>query len=187
MELDGTASYLDGDGTLYLNFNAATAIEAGKPYIVKWTRPDGYTVGGGFDITNPLFYGVTVSADAPVAVASTDGAVSFVGSYSPVSLAANDKTVLYLGAENKLYWPSAAKTVGACRALFRLGGDAVAHARAFNLNFVDENTTGIISTTNFTNYTNSAGAWYDMQGRKLTAQPTKKGLYIHNGKKIIIK
>ena len=50
-----------------------------------------------------------------------------------------------------------------------------------------ENTTGIISTTNFTNYTNSAGAWYDMQGRKLNAQPTRKGLYIHGGKKVAIK
>ena len=35
MELDGTTSHLDGDGTLYLNFNVATAIEAGRPYIVK--------------------------------------------------------------------------------------------------------------------------------------------------------
>ncbi|WP_294747884.1 hypothetical protein [uncultured Prevotella sp.] len=35
MELDGSASYLDGDGTLYLNFKASDGIEAGKPYIVK--------------------------------------------------------------------------------------------------------------------------------------------------------
>ena len=31
------------------------------------------------------------------------------------------------------------------------------------------------------------GGWYDMSGHKLSAQPTKKGLYIHNGKKVIIK
>ena len=35
MEMDGSASYLDGDGTLYLNFKASDGIEAGKPYIVK--------------------------------------------------------------------------------------------------------------------------------------------------------
>ena len=34
MELDGQTSYL-ADGTLTLNFTAATSIEAGKPYIVK--------------------------------------------------------------------------------------------------------------------------------------------------------
>ena len=31
------------------------------------------------------------------------------------------------------------------------------------------------------------GGWYDMSGRKLSAKPTQKGLYIHNGKKVIIK
>ena len=31
------------------------------------------------------------------------------------------------------------------------------------------------------------GGWYDMSGHKLSAKPTKKGLYIHNGKKVIIK
>lgn len=29
--------------------------------------------------------------------------------------------------------------------------------------------------------------WYDLQGRKLGSKPTKKGLYINNGKKIVIK
>lgn len=29
--------------------------------------------------------------------------------------------------------------------------------------------------------------WYDMNGRKLSGKPTKKGLYINNGKKIVIK
>lgn len=32
-----------------------------------------------------------------------------------------------------------------------------------------------------------ATGWYDMQGRKLDGKPTKKGLYIHNGVKTVIK
>ena len=31
------------------------------------------------------------------------------------------------------------------------------------------------------------GAWYDMNGRKLDGKPTRKGLYIFNGKKTVIK
>jgi hypothetical protein len=31
------------------------------------------------------------------------------------------------------------------------------------------------------------GEWYDLQGRRLQGQPTKKGLYIHNGKKVASK
>ena len=31
------------------------------------------------------------------------------------------------------------------------------------------------------------GAWHDLQGRHLSAKPTKPGLYLHNGKKAVIK
>jgi len=31
------------------------------------------------------------------------------------------------------------------------------------------------------------GAWYDLNGRKLQAAPTKKGVYILNGKKVVVK
>ena len=31
------------------------------------------------------------------------------------------------------------------------------------------------------------GAWHDLQGRRLPAKPTNPGLYLHNGKKVVIK
>ena len=42
-----------------------------------------------------------------------------------------------------------------------------------------------IANTNITNITN--GNWYDLNGRKLNAKPVKKGLYIVNGKKVLVK
>jgi hypothetical protein len=33
----------------------------------------------------------------------------------------------------------------------------------------------------------TAGAWYDMQGRRLSGNPSQKGIYIHHGKKVIMK
>ena len=33
----------------------------------------------------------------------------------------------------------------------------------------------------------SAGDWYDLQGRRLEGKPLKRGLYIHNGQKTVIK
>ena len=59
--------------------------------------------------------------------------------------------------------------------------------RAFNLNFGEEDEKTGITTTNYTNFTNSDDAWYDLSGRKLSGKPTKKGLYINNGRKIVIK
>ena len=31
------------------------------------------------------------------------------------------------------------------------------------------------------------GAWHDLQGRRLSAKPTKSGLYLRNGAKVVIK
>ena len=56
--------------------------------------------------------------------------------------------------------------------------------KAFVLNFGDE--TGI-TTTDCTDSTDKAGAWYDMSGRKLSGKPTKRGVYVNNGRKIVIK
>jgi hypothetical protein len=75
----------------------------------------------------------------------------------------------------------------ACRAYFQLNGlkvgDANSGVRAFKLNFGEGETTEI-QTTNFTNYTNKAGAWFTIDGRKLSGEPTTKGIYIFNGKKV---
>jgi len=49
--------------------------------------------------------------------------------------------------------------------------------------FDDETTK--ITNTNLTNITN--GNWYDLNGRKLDKMPTKKGVYIFNGKKVVVK
>ena len=42
-----------------------------------------------------------------------------------------------------------------------------------------------IENTNVPNLTN--GDWYDLNGRKLQGKPTKKGVYIMNGKKVVVK
>ena len=113
MELDATETY-DTDkktgfdaatGTLHLYFKTATAIEAGRPYIVKWTKPDGYDLAPyEHDIYSPVFAGVTVSAADPTEVSFSGG--KFVGSYAPVALTTSDD--LLIGSGNTLHQPAAA-------------------------------------------------------------------------------
>ena len=43
-----------------------------------------------------------------------------------------------------------------------------------------------ITTTDFTDLTDSDGAWYTLSGTRLNGKPSAKGLYIHNGKKVVI-
>ena len=56
------------------------------------------------------------------------------------------------------------------------------NARAISIVFDDATK---ITNTNITNITN--GDWYDLNGRKLNGMPTKKGIYIMNGKKVVVK
>ena len=51
----------------------------------------------------------------------------------------------------------------------------------------DSKTTGIYSASLNDNGGMINEKWYDLQGRRLDTQPTRKGIYIHNGNKVVIK
>ena len=212
-ELDATGTYdtdkhtgFDAtDGTLYLYFKDATSIEAGKPYIVKWAKASDYdNEPSKYDIANPVFSGVTVTADAAtgttidsdghyVVTAKNSGlnTVDLIGTYSPAALTGGDKGTLYLGADNKLYYPSASMNINACRAYFHVDLTGQPNGvRAFVLNFGDEDT-GVY--TPLSNRRGAGGeALYTLDGRRLSPptshpSPLKKGIYINNGRKVVIK
>ena len=171
--------------TLNLTFgDAVTTLEAGTPYIIKW---DG---DGTSNIENPVFEGVTIDGTdrSYDNHASGDSRVRFAGTYKSTAFTSEDKSILFMGGENTLYYPLKDATIGAQRAYFKIG-DGAALARqltAFRINFGEDETTGIISTTNYTNDTNS-DAWFTLDGRRLSAKPTQRGIYINNGKKVAIK
>lgn len=186
MELD-TEEYYEYEhvtgiynNTLYLNFKKATTITAGKPYIIKWDNTEGT------ECVNPTFRGVTVTKGSATGISSTDGAITFQGTYAPVGLPKDDNTNLYLGDDDTLCWPNVDDFhVNAFRAYFKL--NEAATARQFVLNF-GHDATGIseIENSQSSNSKSSNSKWFDLQGRSLGSQPTKAGLYINNGKKVIV-
>ena len=185
MELDteaGSYEHITGlDGTtLYLNFKTAESIVAGKPYIIKWASGDPFT---------PVFNNVTLVAGSPAEVKSeesTDGSVSFIGTYGPVGLTKDNQNNLFLGADNTLYWPSVDNyTVNAFRAYFLV--NAPATARQFILNFGDDTTTGIDGASLNNKEQRIKNQYFDLSGRKLDGRPSRPGIYMRNGQKVIIK
>ena len=169
--------------TLNLNFgDAVTTLKAGTPYIIKWASSD--------NIVNPVFNGVTIDATERNYdnAAEGDARVRFMGTYKSTAFDSEDKSILLLGGENKLYYPTTGAGIGAQRAYFKLGEDGASGARitSFSIDFGDDEATGIISTTNYTNDTNS-DAWFTLDGRKLSGKPSVKGVYVNNGRKVIIK
>ena len=178
--------------TLTLTFgDVVTALEAGTPYIIKWTADANYVDDDAHNIVSPVFSGVTIdktdrSYDNGI---SGDNRVRFIGTYSSTTFTAADNSILLMGGENTLYYPTAGAGIGAQRAYFKIGSDGALLARrltAFNIDFGDDETTGIISTTNDTNDTNS-DAWYSLDGRRLSAKPSRAGVYINKGIKVVIK
>ena len=182
MTLNTAESNLTGS-TLTLNFDAApTTIPAGTPFIIKWGEQEEKTGYLGTIIENPVFTGVTID-NTDRSVTSSDGYVTFKGTYSPIVWDTENKSILFVGTNNTLYWPTAGGHVNACRAYFDLGS---ASAREFVMNFDGENEVTSLPQP-LQKEGSQADAWYTLDGRKLNGKPTTKGLYIHNGKKVIIK
>lgn len=169
-------------GTLELTFEDATSIEAGKPYLIKWAS--------GEDLVEPTFTGVNINnTTADVETASVD----FKGNYGTVTLKAGDRSVLYLASGNLLYYPTVSMNIGAFRAYFSLNGltagDIESGVNSIVLNFDGESTSIDHIEWSVVNGQGSMAndQWYTIDGRRLDGKPSTKGLYIHNGKKLMIK
>ncbi len=159
-------SYTDVNGDVLI-FSEASSIEAGKPYLVK---PD-------VDIANPVFTG-TLSATPAQNVEQTGSNIAFKGIYSPTELK-TDKTEQFLTASGKLGYPSSSSTatLKGMRAYFYV--PAGTEARVF---IEGEDITGIEQIDNIKLAVEN---YYNLNGQRIS-KPTK-GLYIVNGKKVVIK
>lgn len=175
---------LDGEIREYNELNGSTMhfdrtdqMMAGVPYLVKPKE----------DIVNPVFSDVTLSATA-AAFVDRGGDYYFVGTYSPKELE-TDKTELFLKTDGKLYYPSEGKNkLKGMRAYF-----CVPTSEAGARVMIDGEATSISEELRIKNEEflsgesvarNATAPVYDLQGRKVS-NPTK-GVYIVNGKKIII-
>ncbi len=160
--------------------DAVTTLEAGVPYIIKWTTE-------GEDISNPTFTGVTIQevAEDDRVVSPIDG-VKFIGYYDAFGITAADQNIYYMTADNTLKYTGKARTLKACRAYFEFSEAVTAGGvREFTLNFGDNDATGIVSIDN--EQLNNESGWYTVDGKKLDKQPKRKGVYINNGIKVVIK
>ena len=181
------------NNTLTLNFSTGslTSIEAGKPYIVKWDS--------GMTTDDPKFTGVTLVEGINNIVADnteSDAAsvVYFQGLFSPYAISGVNRSLLYLGGDNTIYYPNDKMTIGAFRAYFNLQGitasdKATDGVRQFVLNFGDE-ASGIAEveadSSLLTPHSSLQEGWYTLDGRRLSGKPTQKGIYVSNGRKVVI-
>ena len=156
-----------------LQFTTASSINANEPCLIKVAS----------DFTSAAVSGVNIVEGTPEKT-SIEG-VDFIGSYAAtIDIPASDATNSYYFLSNSQLYKTAtsgtANTLKALRAYFKVATTGEGRALTFT---VDGDVTAIRNLTPA--LSQGEGAWYDLQGRRIS-QP-QKGLYIVNGKKVVIK
>lgn len=158
-------------------FKEATAIEAGKPYLIKWANSSSAAVN-----VEKKFEGVTlVAAATPVEV--NKGGISFNGFYKMTEARELGASVAAIGAGNKLFKVTEGKMKG-FRAAFVLSSGA--EATKYNV-VIDGTATGIEDLV--IDGVKANGRVYNLNGQYVgnSLNGLQPGLYIQNGKKIVVK
>ena len=101
--------------------------------------------------------------------------------FSDADMAAKD---YYVFTNNNFVWVRSAGSIVANKCWLEFEKDASPKVPSLAIGFGGGETTGI-NTVN--GKMESDGQYYDLNGRKLNAAPTQKGVYIINGKKAVIK
>ncbi|SDO60524.1 hypothetical protein SAMN04487900_1343 [Prevotella communis] len=151
-------------------------------------------------VVNPVFRGVTISSTTPTpvefSIENSSKKCQFLGQYSPFSIVESGATgdnqgnlneIVMLGSGSKLGYSKNARALKTFRCHFYVPADGgVAGARTFVMDFGDEDTTtGIITMSDVRS--EMSDGWYTIDGRKLSGKPSVKGVYVNNGRKVIIK
>lgn len=162
-------------------FATVDNIEAGKPYIMK---------PGNAVVKNPTFEGVSMVATGldkngnPQAVGDAS-TVQMKGIYNQILLK-TDKTELFLGDNDLFYYPIDdidARTIGGLRAYFIVPQGTDIKKLCANLDGTPTSLGTIFDTEE------SNAPVYNLQGQCVgnSLRALKSGIYIQNGKKVVVK
>lgn len=169
-----TDATVDGNSVNLIFGSEVDELEAGVPYIILWNE--------GENIVDPTFKNVTIAnVTNPCEFAS--GEVKFIGYYDAfdITTPANDD-IYYMKADNTLAHTGKPRTLKAFRAYFQFGENVMQSARTFVLDFGDGSQATSISSLPADML---EGDWYTVSGMKV--ETLKKGIYISNGKKVVVK
>lgn len=172
----------------------ATTIEANKPYIISMPNngsyPEAYNQAGKvtFSAEN-----VTVPVSDNTAIWTADGTIGMMSTYlriepSEYIYALNVGSTMESYAEGSVFVQNLREVKPFEVFTFHEENHHEgAGARFISVSslFGGEGTTGIIDVMK--NAEPDGETWYDLNGRRLQSKPVRKGVYIKNGKKVVVK
>lgn len=150
----------------------ATEITAGKPYLVKAKNATLSVSGKALDPKTTVKN--TEKSDA-------SSTVTFVGTFSPVVLNSTDNANAYVVSNSTLYQVTSNVNVNAYRGYFTVDTTGGVGVKNFVLDFGNGETTSIEALESETR----DKVIYNLAGQRV--QKAQKGIFIVNGKKVVIK
>ena len=183
---DTESEYDDADNVVGISiaFEKATEIEANHPYIIKVSQPVTEFAVDNVDV-DPVEEDALVEVDNGL---TGRRRVVYGGMYGTYHAQTElEEFSLFLN-DNKFWYSTGLTKMKAFRAYFVMADvltdvENAAARISFSFNDRDEETTGIVGRREQT----ADGACYDLQGRKVVLQKGKKGVYVKNGRKEVIK
>lgn len=168
-----------------ITFSSASSIEAGYWYIFKWDEV-------GEDIVEPVFKNVEIEDAEPYYAASADnGQFTVYGNYDtfPIDPSVDGCYTYYLTSNGQMKYSDKYRLLKTFRIFFRFIADNDdAGALEFNLVFDDGSTqTGIVELDGNGRDNHAPEGYYNLQGVKYNGKPIQKGVYINNGRKVVVK
>ncbi|MEE0337062.1 MAG: hypothetical protein U0I89_07215 [Prevotella sp.] len=180
---------VNAQGVAQLKFKKVTETQAGVPYMVLPRN--------GNTVENPVFTDKTIEKTTPQTITRTckasDGeqlSYQFVGVYDP-TVVSGENNVRFVGGNQgtELLIPDGKGTMKGLRAYFVFPNSSEGIITQAKLNIDDDSTTGIISinaiNANHSNETNI----YTLSGQQVSKnqKTLKPGIYLKNGKKIMVR
>ena len=163
------------------NFESTTE----KAGVLTMTKAEEVPAGEGLMLkgtANETFYVPIIETASPLASNLLVGLTTA----TEVNTTAGDKTNFILSNKNDViaWYPLAATyTLRAKSAYLQLITNDVFGARAITMDFGDGEVTSIDQITDDA----ADGDWYSIDGQKYDKKPTKKGVYVTNGHKVVVK
>ena len=176
------------DKEVHFCLKVTGTIEAGTPFLFKTDNDRNFDGTAKDGEGNPLtvkFEGVNLvnTEGLPTTVEDDDTDIQFIGTFTGENITTAGYRYLSKGTwyatQNGMSKPYVIKPL---RAFLNMGSYAPARI------VIEEpdGTTSIMDVNSFNDMLNVDG-WYTIEGKKLNAAPTQKGVYIQNGKKVVIK
>ena len=196
-----TLSYIKG-GSEMIFTQTSKQLEAGKPYLIVMhqgelellghsklitTASEGVRVYDWENREQPLGWwrGTLTKIESADAAAMMAYALQSVGDFRRIR---PDTPYAWWGAFRSMYCPD--ELPGTNRFTINKGAFGGLGGQTNNVTFegdADIEDATEIGHTEITEITERAGAWYTVNGVKLSGKPTMKGIYVKNGRKVVIK